>query len=59
MGFNKFQILAQNSKVLAFNFTKKRQFVAKSDRNFIFLDHEAHILDQLYIMVMYICFYGF
>jgi hypothetical protein len=33
--------------------------VAKTDRNFKFLDREAHILYQLYIMVMYIKFYGF
>jgi hypothetical protein len=48
--------LAQISKLLAFKCIKKYQFVAKTDRNFIFHGCEAHILDQLYIIVMYISF---
>jgi hypothetical protein len=56
MGFKKFQISAQNPKVLAFGFTKKRQFVAETDRNSVFLGREAHIPDWLYIMVLYINF---
>jgi hypothetical protein len=31
MGFKKIQILAQNSKGLAFDFTKKNQFAGKTD----------------------------
>ena len=45
MGFKKFQILAQNPKLLAFGFTQKRQFVAKIDRNSVFLDRDPHIPD--------------
>jgi hypothetical protein len=59
MGFKKFQISAQNRNGLAFSFTKKRQFVTKNDRNSVFYDHKAQILNWLHIMVMYISFYGF
>jgi hypothetical protein len=65
MGFKKIkfwikiQILDQNPKVLALCFTKKRQFSAKTDRKFIFLSRGPLILDHLYIMVMYVSFYGF
>jgi hypothetical protein len=58
MDFKKFQILDRKPKMLAFGFTKKCQFVAKTDRNYIFLRHEFHIPDQLYIMDHYTCFYG-
>jgi hypothetical protein len=51
--------LTQNPNVLAFSFTEKHEFVAKTDRNSIFLGCDAHILDQLYIMVIYTSFYGF
>jgi hypothetical protein len=44
---------------LEFNFTGKRWFVAITDRNSVFLGHDPHILDRLYIMVMYISFYEF
>jgi hypothetical protein len=37
----------------------KTQFLTKTDRNLIFLVHEAHILNRLYIMVYYINIYGF
>jgi hypothetical protein len=33
--------------------------VAKTNRNSIFLDHEAHISYQVYIVVLYIIFMGF
>jgi hypothetical protein len=42
-GLKKNQILAQNPKVLAFGFTEKCYFVAKTDRNFIFLGRKAQI----------------
>jgi hypothetical protein len=58
MDFKIFQILSQNPNLLAFGFIVKYQFVAKTDRNSIFLDREAHIPDQLYIIVMYISFKG-
>jgi hypothetical protein len=50
--FKKFQ----NAKVLAFDFTEKRQCAAKTDQNSIFLGHEANILDRLYLMVHYTSF---
>jgi hypothetical protein len=37
MGFKKIQIFAHKALVLAYGFTKDRQFVAKTDRNSIFL----------------------
>jgi hypothetical protein len=39
--FNFFQISSQNPKLLAFGFTEKCQFEAKTDRNYIFLGREA------------------
>jgi hypothetical protein len=45
--------------VLAFGFTEKRKFVAKTDRNSIFYGREAHIPCRLHIMVMYRKFYRF
>jgi hypothetical protein len=59
MSFEKFQILAQNSTVLAFGFIKKYQFVTKTNRNSVFIGREAHIPDRLYIMVMCLKVYGF
>jgi hypothetical protein len=56
MSFLKIQILAQNPKMLVFGFTEKLQFIAKFDQNFVFLGHDAHIPDQLYIMIQYISF---
>jgi hypothetical protein len=58
-GFKNLQILGQNPKVLAFGFTEKRQFVAKTDQNSVFLGRDPRIPDRLYIMVLYIRFYGF
>jgi hypothetical protein len=58
-GVLKNQILDQNSKVLSFGFTAKRQFAAKTGQNSIFLGYKSQILDRLYIMVTYISFYGF
>jgi hypothetical protein len=45
--------------VLAFDFTEKCQCMIKIDRNSIFLECEAHIQDQLHIMVLYIFFMNF
>jgi hypothetical protein len=46
-GFKKNHNLAQNPELLAFGFTEKRYFTAKTDRNTVFLDREANILDRL------------
>jgi hypothetical protein len=45
--------------MLAFSFTEKYQFVAKTDRNSVFFGREAHISNRLHIMVLYINVYGF
>jgi hypothetical protein len=45
--------------VLAYRFTENRQFVANTDRNYIFLSRDPHISDQLYIMVPYMSCYNF
>jgi hypothetical protein len=37
MGFKKFQIFAQNPKPIAFGFTKKCMFEAKTDQDSLFL----------------------
>jgi hypothetical protein len=58
MGFKKVQILTQNSKWLAFGFTEKHLFTAKTDWNSVFLDLKAQILYRLHIMFWYISFYG-
>jgi hypothetical protein len=58
-GFLEFSNLAQNLKVLAFGFNEKRHFVAKTDRNYVFLGRDPRIPDRLYILVLYISFYGF
>jgi hypothetical protein len=50
-------MLAQNPKLLAFDFTQKRHFMTKIDQNSIFFCREAHIPDQLYITFMHISFY--
>jgi hypothetical protein len=52
-------MLVQNTKVLAFGFTKKYQFVVKTHQNFTSLGRETYIMDRLYITVLYIIFYGF
>jgi hypothetical protein len=53
MALKKFQTLAENAKLLAFDFTEKCQFTAKTDRNSVFLCHEANILDRLYKIICY------
>jgi hypothetical protein len=58
-GFKKILILAQNPKVLAFSFTEKCHFVTKIELNYVFLGRETHILELLFIMVLYIIFMGF
>jgi hypothetical protein len=58
-GFKKKSNLAQNPNLLAFGFTEQCRFVVKTDRNSIFLSRDPHITDRLYIIVMYISFYGF
>jgi hypothetical protein len=58
-GFKKNQVSAQNPKGLAFGLTEKILFAKKTDPNSVFLSCKAHILDQLYILIMYIGFYGF
>jgi hypothetical protein len=40
-------------------FYLKCQFVVITNWNFVFLDCDPRISDQLYLMVMYISFYGF
>jgi hypothetical protein len=49
MSFKKIQILSQNQKALAFVFTEKHQFAAKTDRNFVFLGRKTQITDQFVI----------
>jgi hypothetical protein len=59
VGFKKFQILAQNLKGSAFDFTEKRQIATKIDRDSVFHGLKAQISDRLHIMVFYIIFMGF
>jgi hypothetical protein len=59
MGFNFFQISAQNQNGLAFGFTQKHRFATKTNRNNEFLRRKAQNLDRLRIMLMYIRFYVF
>jgi hypothetical protein len=40
MGFENFHIFARNPWVLAYDFTENCMFVAKTDRNSIFLDRD-------------------
>ena len=58
-GFEKFHIFARNAWVLAYGFTKNRQFGAKMDRNSVFLGREPRIADRLSITASYMYFYGF
>jgi hypothetical protein len=44
---------------LAYGSSENGQFGAKIDRNSVFLGRDPHIADQLYIMVLYMNFYGF
>jgi histidinol phosphatase-like enzyme len=59
MGFNFFQISAQNQNGLAFGFTQKHRFATKTNRNNEFLRRKAQNLDRLRIMLMHISFYVF
>jgi hypothetical protein len=59
MGFEKTQIFAQIPLLLAYCFTEIRQFEVKTDHNSLFLGRHAHIMDRLYIIVMYMSFYGY
>jgi hypothetical protein len=45
--------------VLAYGFIINCQFLAKTDRNSVFLGRDPNISDWLYIMVSYMSFYGF
>jgi hypothetical protein len=45
--------------VLAHSFTKNHQFVKKTDQNSVFHGPDPYILDWLYIMILYMSFYGF
>jgi hypothetical protein len=45
--------------VLAYGFGENYQFAIKTDRNFVFLDCDTHILNRLHIMVSYMSFYRF
>jgi hypothetical protein len=54
-----FQILAQNLKVLAFGFTENHRFTIKTDGNSVFLGRNPHILDRLYLLILYMRFYEF
>jgi hypothetical protein len=44
---------------VSLRFTKNRQFWAKTEQNSVFLGHDTHIADKLYITVSYMIFYGF
>jgi hypothetical protein len=45
--------------MLSNDFTENHLFEAKIDWNYIFLGHDPHIMDCLYITVPYMSFYGF
>jgi hypothetical protein len=45
--------------MLAYGFTKNRQFGVKIDRNSVFLSREWHITDWLFITFPCMSFYGF
>jgi hypothetical protein len=44
---------------LAYGFSEIRYCAAKTDRNSVFLSRDPHILDRLYVMVLYMSFYEF
>jgi hypothetical protein len=58
MGFQISQIFAHNPWVLAYGFSENCQFPQKLTET-VFLGRDPHIMDQLYIMVPYMSFYGF
>jgi hypothetical protein len=45
--------------VLGYGFSENHHFTAKTDRKSVFPGHDHHITDQLYLMVLYMSFYGF
>jgi hypothetical protein len=59
MGFENYQIFAQNPKVLAYVFSENHYFATKTDRNSVFYGRDPYIPDWLYIMVLYMTFYMF
>jgi hypothetical protein len=59
MGFEKYQVSAQNPKRLAFSFTEKRMFMMKIVRKSVFQPCETYILCRLDILVLYINFWRF
>jgi hypothetical protein len=59
MGFENYQIFAQNLKVLAYGFSENHYFAIKTDRNSVFYGRDPHISDRFYTMVMYMSFYVF
>jgi hypothetical protein len=46
-------------KGVSLRYYRKHWFVPKTDRNSVFLGRDPYIPDRLYIMVLYISFYGF
>jgi hypothetical protein len=55
----KYGVLAQNLKGLAFNFTDKRLFTVKMGQKIIFHLCEPHIFAPLDITILYTIFLGF
>jgi hypothetical protein len=45
--------------VLAYGFRENRQFAKKTEWNSLFFGPDPHILDRLYVMVLYMSFYEF
>jgi hypothetical protein len=58
-GFKKYRVLTQNLMGLAFGFTEKCLFAMKIGQKSIFHSHQAHILSQLDIIVLYTIFLRF
>jgi hypothetical protein len=58
-GFLKKLNFRSKSIDVSLRFTKNRQFWAKTEQNSVFLGHDTHIADKLYITVSYMIFYGF
>jgi hypothetical protein len=56
MGLKKLRLKIQR---VSLQFYRKSQFEAKTDINYVFFCHKAHIPDQLHIIVSYISSYGF
>jgi hypothetical protein len=56
MGFEKYQVSAQNPKRLAFSFTENFIYAMKTGGKFVFRPHEVNILARLDITVLYTIF---